>query len=342
MQYLKKSFEGMEPYFSKEITDGIVLNANEAPYLPPKPILDEFNNRIKCLNFNRYPDMQNTKLCEAIAKKYQISKENVTCGVGSDELLEVTFRATLEPNDVVLSFSPSFSMYKVFTELHNAKFIGIDFNDDLSFDVDAMLKKIKENNPKLVLICSPNNPTGAILTQSEIIRIVTNTNALVLLDLAYVDFAKEDPTYLALKYNNLIAFRTFSKAMALASIRCGYAISNSNNIDMINAVKAPYSLSIPSQILAELAISNYDLYKENINNVISERDNLYNNLKKLGINAYPSEANFIYVKMDKKIYDGLLENKIYIRAFTDEIYRITVGLKEENEKLLKVVRKYAK
>ncbi|MGM9970734.1 MAG: histidinol-phosphate transaminase [Anaeroplasma sp.] len=339
---MKKSFNGMIPYFSKEITDGIILNANEAPYLPPKQILDEFNSKIKKISFNRYPDMQNARLCEAIAKKFNVGINNVTCGVGSDELLEVTFRAVLEANDVVLSFSPSFSMYKVFAELHNASFISVDFNQDYSFNIDRMLVYINKHNPKLVLICSPNNPTGQALAKSEIIRLITSTTSLVLLDLAYIDFADEDPTDLALRYDNLIVYRTFSKAMALASIRCGYAISNNDNIDMINAIKPPYSLSIPSQLLAGIAISNYDLYREKIEEVKNERDKLYNSLKALNFCVYPSQANFIFVKMDKKIYDALVDEKIYIRRFSDTMYRITIGTKTENEKLLKVVNKYAK
>lgn len=342
MKYLKKSFNKMEPYFSENIEDGIVLNANESPFNPPQKILDEYFNELKKVNFNRYPDMTNEDLCKSIAKRFNVSFEEVTCGVGSDELLEVTFKAVLEPNDIVLSFSPSFSMYEVFADLALAKFIPVSFNEDLTFNTDEMLTKIKEYNPKLVLICTPNNPTGQVISRNDIIRIVESTDALVLLDLAYIDFSYDDYTDIAKKYSNVIAFRTFSKAMSLPSIRCGYAISCKDNIDMINAVKAPYSLSIPSQILARIATDNFELYKDNIALLKSERDRVINELNSAGFNVYPSGANFIYLYLDSKINDDLVNNKIYIRHFKNGYSRITIGSPNENNELLRVVLKYAK
>jgi histidinol-phosphate aminotransferase len=126
--------------------------------------------------------------------------------------------------------------------------------------------------------------------------------------------------------------------MALPSIRCGYCISNKDNIDMINAVKAPYSLSTFSQILAKNAISNFDLYKDKINEIKVERQRLFKELKDLGFIVFNSEANFIYVIMDEKYYDELLNNKIYIRRFDNLHYRITVGSQTENNMLLEVLR----
>lgn len=341
MKFMKKSFSAMEPYFSKNIEDGVILNANESPFNAPKAVIKQFIKEIKKVDFNRYPDMQNTKLCEAIAKRFNVKPTEVTCGVGSDELIETTFKCVLEPNDVVVSFSPSFSMYSVFAELCLAKFIAVDFNKDFTFDVDGMINAIKENNPKLVLICTPNNPTGSFICEKDIRRIVEATDALVVLDLAYIDFAECDYTSLAKEYDNIIAFRTFSKAMSLPSMRIGYAISNEDNINMINAVKAPYSVSVPAQIMARIATENIDLYKDNIKAIIDERDRLYNILKDK-FTVYPSSANFIYLKLNDDINKALLENKIYIRTMKNGMYRISIGTKEENDKLLKVVMNYEK
>ena len=341
MKYMKKSFKAMEPYFSKNIDDGIILNANESPFNVPKPIIKGFFKELKKVSFNRYPDMQNIKLCESIAKRFNVKPTEVTCGVGSDELIETTFKCVLEPNDKVVSFSPSFSMYTVFAEQCLAKFISVDFNEDYSFDVETMINTIKENKPKLVLICTPNNPTGAFLEETDIRRIVESTNALVILDLAYIDFADYDYTNLAMQYDNLIAFRTFSKAMAMPSLRIGYCISNEDNINMINAVKAPYSVSVPAQIMARIATENIHLYNDDIRAIIVERDRLYNELKR-SFNVYPSKSNFIYLELNEEIYNALLNEKIYIKAFKNNKYRISVGTKEENDKLLKVVMNYEK
>ena len=248
MKYMKKSFSKMVPYHSKLITDGIILNANEAPYNPPLEIIELSKEEMNNVDYNRYPDMDEVLLNEAIAKCYKIDPANISCGVGSDELLDVCFRAVLEKDDIALGFTPSFSMYQVFAELVGAKFIGVKGDDNYLFNVDDMINKIKEINPKLVVICSPNNPTGQYFSEKDVRRIIESTNALVLLDLAYIDFAEKDYCKISLEYDNVISFKTFSKAMALPSIRCGYCISNKDNIDMINAVKAPYSLSTFSQI----------------------------------------------------------------------------------------------
>lgn len=341
MKYLKKSLNGMEPYFSKNLTEGIILNANEAPYLPPKEVLDQFYTELPKTNWNRYPDMQTEELCYSIAKHFNIESKEVVCGVGSDELLETTFKAVLEPKDKVISFSPSFSMYKVFADLCLAEFIDVSLDSCFRFDPDSMIESIKRNQPKIVLICTPNNPTGTFLEKKDVIKIVESTNALVILDMAYIDFADEDYTTLSLNYDNVISFRTFSKAMALPSLRVGYAIAKEDNIRMIQAVKAPYSVTSSSQLLARIAIDNYDLYKDRINCVKVERERVYQALLTAGFEAYPSKSNFIILKMDDALFDILLVNKIYIRKLKGHLYRISIGLKEENDMLLNVMVQYA-
>ncbi|MBR6071919.1 MAG: histidinol-phosphate transaminase [Acholeplasmatales bacterium] len=337
MKYIKNSFKGLKPYHSSLITDGIILNANESPYNPPKVIIEEFKKEVEKIEFNRYPDMDERELCHSIAKRFNVNDNNVTIGVGSDELLDCVFRAVIDNGDKVVSFSPSFSMYKVFTELVGGEFVGV-YGDDFKFNVDDMISSIKNNNPKLVLICLPNNPTGGFLSEKDVRRIIETTSGLVLLDLAYIDFSGYDYTNIALEYDNVISFRTFSKAMSLPSIRCGYAISRDFNIDMINSIKAPYSVTTMSQIMARIANDHFNLYKVQIDLIISERERLYNNLLNLGFKVYPSKANFIFVIMNDKYFDILLENKIYIRKFKENTYRITVGSQKENDTLIEVLK----
>lgn len=338
MKYMKKSFQMMEPYHSGLIPEGIILNANESPIEPPMQVVNEIKKTINQVEFNRYPDMDETLLNESIARHYNIKSENVSCGVGSDELLDVMFRCVLEKDDIVLGFSPSFSMYKVFSDLVGAKYIPVYGNENMIFNVDDMIKAIKEYNPKLVLICTPNNPTGQYLEEKDIKKVIEATDALVALDLAYIDFAKHDYVTIALEYPNVITFKTFSKAMALPSIRLGYAISTKDNIDMLNAVKPPYSVTTLSQLIGKIAIDNFALYKGQINMIKKERERLYKILKERGFNVYPSEANFLYILMDDKYNEELLKNKIYIRKFKSNTYRITVGTKYENDKLLEVLK----
>ena len=339
MKFLNDDLKDFSPYSSPLIKDGIILNANESCFMPPKKVLEEIKKSILNIDYNRYPDMDERLLNQAIAAHYGVEEENVTCGVGSDELLDTTFRAALGPNDLVLGFMPSFSMYKVFAKLSHAKFINVEPNDNMLFDVDKMIDKIKTYQPKIAIVCSPNNPTGQYFSKDDVRKVIeANPNVLIILDLAYIDFAKEDYTKIALEYDNVIAFKTFSKALALPSIRVGYAISKKDNIDMINSIKAPYSINSISQIIATIAINNFDLYKEQIELIKQQREFLYKELIRFGFNAYRSEANFIYVLMDDVYNDELLKNKIYIRKFQSGIYRITVGTEEENKKLLEVLK----
>lgn len=339
MKYLKKSLVGKTPYYSKMITDGIILNANESAFKTPKKIMELFKEEVDNLDLRRYPDTDNTIIREAIAKSYNIDIKNVTCGVGSDQLLDCIFKSLIE-DDYILACNPTFSMYKEYASYTNGKFIDIDFIEDFIYDIDSILDNIDKYNPKLVIICSPNNPTGSIMERCDLVKVIEATKGVVLLDEAYSEFYRSNYD-LALKYDNVIVLKTFSKAYALAGIRLGYAISSFDLIDTINVCKPPYNLSTLSQLAASIAINNKDLYKEQIDEIIKLKDELYNNLKDLGLNPTYSYSNFIFLKLNDKIYDNLLKNKIYIRKlmYNNEFwYRINTGTKEENECLIKVIK----
>ena len=339
MKYIKKSLENRIPYYSKMITDGIILNANESAFTTPKEIMNIYKEKISTLDLRRYPDTDNTIIREAIAKSYNIDITNVTCGVGSDQLLDCIFRSLIE-DEYILACNPTFSMYKEYASYTNGKFIDIDFLPGFIYDTKTILKNIKKYNPKLIIICSPNNPTGSIMERKDLEQIIKATTGVVLLDEAYAEFYKSNYD-LALKYDNVIVLKTFSKAYALAGIRLGYAISSSDLIDTINVVKPPYNLSTPSQLLASIAIENKDLYKENIELIVKLKDELYNSLVELNLNPNISYSNFIFVKLTDKTYNHLLDKKIYIRklSYNNEAwYRINTGTKEENEILIKTIK----
>ncbi len=344
MKYLRKQLKGMVPYHSPKITDGIVLNANESPFNLPKSILKEFTDEINKFEFSRYPDTDNTILRQALANAYNLDISKVTSGVGSDEMIDAIFKAVISENDIVLTVKPSFSMYKEFARIHDASVVEIDLKKDFTYDVDAVIEGIKANNPKMIIICSPNNPTGCIMAKSDIIRIIESTKELVVLDEAYTEFSNENNMDLIDIYDNVIILRTFSKAYSLASMRCGYAISNPENITIIDAVKAPYNLNIMTQLLASIVIKNKDAFKDNILYLKNERDRVFNILKESNIEVYESNANFIWMRLNDKIVSELVNNKIYIRKMmynTDVYYRLTIGFKEENDMFLKVVRENA-
>ena len=343
MKYIKKSLENRVPYYSKMITDGIILNANESAFDTPKEVIEILKKKLDTIDLKRYPDTDNLVIREAIAKSYNIDINNVTCGVGSDQLLDCIFKSLIE-DEYILACNPTFSMYKEYASYTNGKFIDIDFKEDFIYDTKAILEAIDKYNPKLIIICSPNNPTGSIMERSDLIKIIEKTKGVVLIDEAYAEFYKSNYD-LALKYDNVIVLKTFSKAYALAGIRLGYAISSFDLIDTLNVVKPPYNLSTLSQVIASIAIENKDLYKENIEKIVKLKDELYNSLCSLGLKPNISYSNFIFVKFDDCVFDYLLDKKIYIRRLKYNgtfWYRINTGTKEENEILIKTLKEALK
>lgn len=344
MKYLRKELQGMTPYHSNYITDGVILNANESPFNVPDEILELFKKELENINFNRYPDMDNTILRAAIAKSYHLDITNVTCGVGSDEMLDTLFKAVCSNGDLLLVSKPTFSMYKEFAKLHDTKVYEVDLNADFTFNVDAFIKAIKKENPKMIILCNPNNPTGTLIKREDIIKVLESTSSLVILDEAYMEFYGEGNIDLISKYDNLIILRTFSKLYALASMRCGYALGQKENIDVIDTAKSPYNLNEITLRLATVVIKNKELYANRIEYFKKERESMYNTLKSLGIEVYPSASNFLWMRLSDEVVAECDKRKIYIRKMTYnnlKYNRVCIGTKEENEAFLEVVRNYA-
>ena len=343
MRFLRERFEALKPYHSSYITEGIILNANESPYEPPEALKTYLKEHMDELLVNRYPDTDNTKLSQAIAKAYKVQEANVVCGVGSDELIDCILSSTIEEGDKVLIPSPSFSMYGQFTLLNSGMAIEVPLKEDFSYNVSALEQTILMHQPKVVFLCNPNNPTGCILQREEIERLLKVAKGLVVVDEAYEDFCKQDISCVNLinQYNNLIVLRTFSKAYALAGARVGYGIACEEVIDLIKTVIVPYNLNMFSQMAATWCMEHRELLLNNAKRIIAEREGLENGLMALGYKTYPSEANFIWCELPEGVFEALEVQKIYIRKMIvhgQTYYRITVGSPRENEQLLQALQ----
>lgn len=339
MRFLRERFSRLRPYHSAYLTEGILLNSNESPYPVPEALMTYMKENIDQLLVHRYPDTDSTTLMKAIAKVYDIDEKNVVCGVGSDEMIDCILAGVLEEEDKVLIPHPSFSMYSQFTLLNSGYALKVPLKLDFSYDFEKIKETILNQQPKVVFICNPNNPTGCILSRTQIEEILKISEGLVIVDEAYEDFSSEEISVISLihKYNHLVVLRTFSKAYALAGIRVGYAIACEELIDLINTVKVPYNLNMFSQLVATWAIEHKELFKANAHKIIAERKILDEGLKNLGFKTYPSEANFIWLELPDRYFDLLMQRKIYIRKMTIEdrnYYRISIGTPEENEILL--------
>jgi histidinol-phosphate aminotransferase len=310
----------------------IYLDANENP----------FDNSI-----NRYPDPQQLELKELIANKSNVKIENILIGNGSDEALDLMFRAFCEPyKDNVITLPPTYGMYDVLANLNAVENRAIYLTDDYQPNVQSILKKT-DKNTKILFLCSPNNPTGNSFSDKIIFELLNNFSGLILIDEAYIDFSEKDSWLLLLKeYPNLVICQTLSKAYAMAGARIGILYASEEIISIVNKIKPPYninSLSIEKAI-KKLQQNTLDFQ---VKKILIEREKLIKALQNVRFiqQILPSDANFILIKVDNATlrYQQFIENGIVVRnrsnqPLCDNSLRITIGTKEENEKVIQLLK----
>lgn len=311
----------------------VYLDANENSFGSPLPA-----------NYNRYPDPLQLDVKDAISKIKGVPIENTFLGNGSDEAIDLLFRAFCNPGkDNVIILPPTYGMYEVSANINDVEVRKVNLTPDFQLDLEKIAETI-DANTKIIFICSPNNPTGNSLNRTDIETILANFKGLVVIDEAYINFAKQKTFIQELtEYANLVILQTFSKAWGLAALRLGMAFSSTHVIDILNKVKPPYNINQATQDLALVALQNIQQVNDWIKLTVSERERLGNALGRLGKveKVYPSDANFILVKIEDahNIYNQLVEQGIIVRdrskvVLCDDCLRITVGTIEENNQLL--------
>ncbi|MCB0380430.1 MAG: histidinol-phosphate transaminase [Flavobacteriales bacterium] len=334
-QLIRENIAAMKPYSSARDEfsglDGLFLDANENPY----------NNGV-----NRYPDPYQNDLKSVLAELKGVAAKNMMLGNGSDEVLDLLFRAFCEPKqDNVVITAPSYGMYKVLANLNNVELKEVLLEEDFSLNADKILEVVDENT-KLILLCSPNNPTGNVIDFEVIERLLNNTNCLVVVDEAYIDFSTKVSCIEKLsEYNQLVVSQTLSKYYGMAGIRLGMCFASEDIIAILNRIKPPYNVNSLTQNKAiDILKNKNERYK---NEVIEERELLSKSLAKLPfvLKVYPSEANFVLIKTTDAtgIYNQLIKKQIVIRNRTKEplcenCLRITVGTPEENQLLIAALK----
>ncbi len=312
--------------FDKEM---IFLDANENP----------FENGV-----NRYPDPQQRNLKSLIAAQRAISESELLLGNGSDEVLDLIFRAFCVPgHDEIITVPPTYGMYKVLAGTNDIVNKEILLNADFQLDTEGILAAVNERT-KLIFICSPNNPTGNIVNDQDIIKILESFDGLVILDEAYIDFAtRESWTKQLASFPNLVITQTLSKAYGLAGIRLGLCIASDEIITVLNKIKPPYNVNALTQDRAYKRLEQLDTITEEIKTLLKNRAALADVLKEVPfvVAIFPSDANFILVRVDdaNKRYKQLIELGIVVRnrstqARCENTLRFTVGTTEENTQLI--------
>ncbi len=307
----------------------IFLDANENPF--PSP-------------YNRYPDPLQRELKNELSKIKGVDPTKIILGNGSDEPIDLLIRAFCEPNaDSILITPPTYGMYKVCADINAVNVQIASLTSDFQLDLESINSTIDETT-KIIFLCSPNNPSGNLLKEEDIKKIITTFNGLVVLDEAYIDFSSFAgfSQYLN-QYPNLVILQTLSKAWGLAGLRLGMCFASKEIIGILNKIKYPYNLNVSTQSLVLEKLKYEDEIKKNISVILEERNQLRNALSSLDFveNVYPSDANFLLVKvMDAKgIYNQLMQKGIILRdrssvTLCENCLRITIGTPEENKTLI--------
>ena len=332
----KESIRSLEPYVTNPTVCSVKLDANEGDKDLYRDLLKKLGESDITLNY--YPDDSYSELKKEINNYVGYEPKNITVGNGSSELLDLF----VDKDETILSLDPTFSMYSIYAQVFSAKYIGAKAEEDFKVNVDSIIKDIKENNPKLIILCNPNNPTGSVLTKKEVRKIVKSTDALIALDEAYMEFGDESLIDEVMDYDNLLIVKTVSKAFSLAGIRMGYIVANEDIITSIEKVRAPYNLNSLSTYIATEALRQKERMFHYVKNIKEEREKIYKALVDLGVKAYKSSANFVFFKSDiDNLQKKLVDKDVLIRKFSgklDGYYRVSVGTKGQNEKFLEAFK----
>ena len=302
--------------------------------------------------YNRYPDPLQWKVKEAISKIKGVPPQHIFIGHGSDECIDILFRAFCEPGkDNIIINPPTYGMYEVSANINDVEIRRASLLDDFQLDL-VHLENLVDEHTKIIWICSPNNPTANSMNREDVEIVLNNFNGLVVIDEAYINFSRHKSFIQELsEYPNLVVMQTFSKAWGLAGLRLGMAFASEAIIEVCNKVKPPYNINQATQDLALKALEEVEQVNAMIRSIVSMRDELIKELVALPvvIKVYPSDANFLLVKVidANAIYDYLLQHEIVVRnrskvELCEGCLRITVGTENENSELIKVLQQFSK
>jgi len=337
----RPEIRALSPYSAAEqVDDTIRLNANEAPWASP---VDRFARPL-----NRYPEIRPAALRAALARRFGVEPASVLVTRGTSEAIDLLIRCFCEAGrNEILTTAPTFSMYRHYARIQNAAVaeIACDPADDFRPDPDAVIGAIGPDT-RLVFLCSPNNPTGTLLPEESLRRILESARgrAAVVVDEAYIEFA-DTPSSVGLleRFDNLIVLRTLSKALAFAGARCGVAIAHADVIDLMDAVQAPYALATPVVECVAAALQGDALEEagRQVAGIVAERQRLASRLEAYDFvrRVWPSAANFLLIEVDDAngVVDAVRRDGILVRQFGADLpdcIRISIGSATENDRLL--------
>ncbi len=324
----------------------VKLNGNENPYGPSPRAIEAVSKT----PLHIYPDPFQRKLRESLADYTGFGPERIVAGAGSDELIDLLFKLLIEPGDVILDCEPTFAMYAFCARIAGGELRLVQRDELFEVDLDAVTESITENT-KLIFLSSPNNPTGNLVSESQV-RALLDTGLVVVIDEAYYEFSGQTVAGLLNEYDNLVVLRTMSKWAGLAGLRIGYGVMDTVLIDHIIDIKSPYNVNIAAESAALASLEDRDYLLCNVRQIVEDRESMYAALTEIdGIAPWPSQGNYILCRMNTperaaNMVDALESRGIFVRRFGSDrladCFRVAIGTASENERFLDAVREIAR
>ncbi len=321
----------------------IKLDAMENPYLLPQGLRDEIAHAVAHAEINRYPDAGARGLKDRIAKVVNLpSGMDVLLGNGSDEIIQLLALAVAKPGAVLLSVEPSFVMYKMIATFIGMRYVGVPLADDFSLDLKATLDAIEREQPALVFLAYPNNPTGNMFNAGAITKIIEAAPGLVVVDEAYYAFARNSFIPHLSRCDNLLVMRTFSK-LGMAGLRLGFLAGPAAWLSQLEKLRLPYNVGVLPQLVAAKLLEHHDVLLAQAESIKQERARLLAALNVIiGVRMYSSEANFILFRVANatQVFEGLKQRGVLIKNLNGghpalvDCLRVTVGTPDENKRFV--------
>jgi histidinol-phosphate aminotransferase len=345
---IRPEISGLGAYSLKQYPHRIKLNQNENPFELPDAVKAEILEKLMRASWSRYPAFVPAEQIARIASFGGWRPEGILLGNGSNDLLQLLFMSVLERGKTLVISQPTFTLYKILARGLGASVEEVPMTKEFTFDVDRIVAAAKARSAEMVVLCSPNNPTGTLLGRDEVAAILEQTPGLVILDEAYVQFAPGSLTDLLEKYDRLVVLQTFSKAMGAAGLRFGYALCQPALAADLSKLKLPYSINIFTLLAVDVLIDHWPLLKGWIDTIVRERGRVLSVLKAMPeIRAYPSGANFLLFESLRRtpaeVFRGVLERGILIRDVSSypmlkRALRVSIGTPEENDQFISALK----
>jgi histidinol-phosphate aminotransferase len=319
------------------------MNTNESPYPPPAELVEEVAAELRTIALNRYPDRDATGLYKAISEHAMWPVEGLWVANGSNEVFMHLFLGFGGPGRTTLVFEPTYSLHSLIPKIATTRVMSAGRDEELHIALDAALEAVERDQPEIVVVCSPNNPTGDCEPHSTITALMEVAPGLVVVDEAYGEFAEPADSVVPLlaTHPNLVVTKTFSKAWRLAGVRIGYMLAEPTLIEELARVRLPYHLSAVTQVIGEAALRHSKETLELVGALVKERDRCAEGLARVGLKVYPSKANFVLFEVPdaQRVWHRLLEREVLVRNYSgtrglENCLRVTAGLPEESDAFL--------